>query len=177
MQVSPEDHLKFLLSRRSIRRFRREPIALEEVLRILDVARFAPSAGNRQPWRFIVVTDPEVKGRLSELHPWAWPLREAPLCVAVACDKELAPHSYQVDCASATMYLMLAAHAVGLGTVWIQALRNVEDIQKILRLPPNLVPVALVAMGYPAESPEPKARRELRELVYLNYYGEPLLKS
>jgi nitroreductase len=79
-----------------------------------------------------------------------------------------------VDCANATMYIMLAAHALGLGTVWIQTLRNVEDIQKILNLPSSYIPVALLAIGYPDESPAPKPRKSLEEIAYLNMFGNPL---
>lgn len=169
-----ETLIKFLLTRRSIRKFRRDPIPLDLVKRILDTARYAPSAGNRQPWIFIVVTDPEVKNRLAKIHRWAFPLEEAPMGIVVACDKNASPDSYHVDCANATMYIMLAAHAYGLGTVWLQTLRNIEDIQKILNLPPNFIPVSMLAIGYPAESPSPKPRKDLREIAYLNSFGNSM---
>ncbi len=69
------------------------------------------------------------------------------------------------------MYIMLAAHALGLGTVWIQSLRNVEEIQEILKLPEKLIPVAILAVGWPDESPNPKKRKELKEIVHLDRYG------
>jgi nitroreductase len=166
--------IEFLLTRRSIRRYKKEPVSMELIKRILDVARFAPSAGNRQPWVFIVVADPEIKARLAKIHRWAYPLEEAPMGIVVACNKDTSPDSYMVDCANATMYIMLAAHALGLGTVWIQTLRNVEDIQKILNLPSSYIPVALLAIGYPDESPAPKPRKSLEEIAYLNMFGNPL---
>lgn len=169
-----ETLIKFLLTRRSIRKFKKDPVPLDIVKRILDVARYAPSAGNRQPWIFIVISDPEIKSRLAKVHRWAYPLEEAPMGIVVACNKDVSPDSYHVDCANATMYIMLAAHAYGLGTVWLQTLRNVEDIQKILNLPANYIPVSMLAIGYPAESPSPKPRKDLKEIAYLNSFGNTL---
>ncbi len=166
-----DELLGFLKSRRSIRRFKPDPIPDEVLLKILDVARYAPSARNSQPWAFIVVKDVEVKRKLAGIHPWAKPLESAPVGIVVACNSEVSHESYQVDCASATMQLMLAAHAVGLGSVWLQTLRNVKEIQEIVGLPNNYVPIAMLALGIPDESPTAKKRKELREIVYLNKYG------
>ncbi|MEM1644635.1 MAG: nitroreductase family protein [Ignisphaera sp.] len=174
MSTDSESFVKFLLSRRSIRKFKKDFPSLDLVKRILDVARYAPSAGNRQPWIFIVVTDPEIKNRLAKIHRWAYPLEEAPIGIVIACNKDISPDSYLVDCANVAMYIMLAAHAFGLGTVWLQTLRNIEDIQNILNLPSNYIPVSMIAVGYPAETPYPKARKELKEITYLNFYGNPL---
>jgi nitroreductase len=166
-----EELLNFLISRRSIRKFRPDPVPDELILKILDVARYAPSARNSQPWVFIVVKDPEVKRKLANVHLWAKPLENAPVGIVVACNTEVSPESYQVDCANVTMQIMLAAHALGLGTVWLQTLRNVSEIQGIVGLPKNYVPVAMLALGYPDERPSPKKRKELKEIVYLNRYG------
>jgi nitroreductase len=174
MSIDREVFVKFLLSRRSIRKFKKEPVPMDLVKKILDIARYAPSAGNRQPWIFIVVTDPEVKNRLAKIHRWAYPLEDAPLGIVIACNRDTSPDSYQVDCANATMYIMLAVHAYGLGSVWLQTLRNIEDIQKILNLPSNYIPVAMIAIGYPDESPSPRPRKELKDIAYLNTYGKPL---
>jgi nitroreductase len=166
-----EELLNFLISRRSIRKFKPNPVPDELILKVLDVARYAPSARNSQPWVFIVVKDPEIKKKLANVHVWAKPLENAPVGIVVACNTEVSPESYQVDCANATMQIMLAAHALGLGTVWLQTLRNVSEIQEIVGLPKNYVPVAMLALGYPDERPSPKKRKELKEIVYLNRYG------
>jgi len=166
-----EELLNFLISRRSIRKFKPNPVPDELILKILDVARYAPSARNSQPWIFIVVKDPEIKKKLANIHIWAKPLENAPLGIVIACNTELSPESYQVDCANTTMQVMLAAHALGLGTVWLQTLRNINEIQEIVGLPKNYVPVAMLALGYPDERPSPKKRKELKEIVYLNKYG------
>ncbi|MCD6300553.1 MAG: nitroreductase family protein [Staphylothermus sp.] len=171
MPCGSDELLEFLKSRRSIRKFKPDPVPREVVEKILDTARFAPSARNSQPWRFIVVDDPSIKEQLTNIHPWAQPLKNAPLGIVVVSDKNASPISYLVDGANATIYIQLAAHALGLGTVWLQALRNIEDIQRILDLPGNLVPVAILAVGYPDEQPKPKDRLPLEKLVYYNKYS------
>lgn len=169
-----EEKLSFLLTRRSIRRFKPTAIDMGVVRRILDTARYAPSAGNRQPWIFVVVMDREVKEKLAKIHRWAYPLESAPLGIVVACNKDVSPDSYHVDCACAAVYIMFAVHAFGLGSVWIQTLRNIEDIQKILNLPSNYIPIAMLAIGYPDEQPTVKSRKELKDIVFLNRYGAAL---
>jgi len=170
-----DDYLEFLKSRRSIRRFKKDPPPLEMILKAIDVARYAPSARNSQPWRFIVVNDPLLKDRLAEIHPWARPLKEAPVSIVVACHVDESPTSYMLDCANATIYLLLALHALGLGAVWIQALRNVEELRVLLNIPNNAIPVAVIAIGYPDEKPEPRPRRPMSEVVFLNKYGHRLI--
>jgi nitroreductase len=167
--------LEFLKSRRSIRRFRRDSPPLDLILKAIDIARYAPSARNSQPWRFIVVNDPSLKNKLAEIHPWARPLKEAPIGVVVACHIDESPTSYMLDCANATIYLLLALHALGLGAVWIQALRNVEELRELLGIPNNAIPVAVIAIGYPDEKPEPRPRRPIDEVVFLNKYGSKFI--
>lgn len=162
--------LEFLKSRRSIRRFKPQEVPLEVISSILDVARYAPSAGNKQPWIFIVVLNKEVRSMLAKIHTWAFPLEDAPVNIVVACSKDVSPHSFQVDCANAAMYIMLAAHALGLGTVWIQSLRNISEIQKIVKLPENYIPVAIIALGYPDESPGPRPRKALSEVMCIEEF-------
>lgn len=169
--MSGEEYLEFLRSRRSIRRFKPDKPPLDLVLKVLDTARYAPSAKNSQPWEFIVVDDPEVKDRLSVLHGGAKPLKNAPMAIVVVSDRSVSPTSYLVDGANATMYILLGLHAVGLGGVWIQTLRDVQRIQEILGLPENKIPVSIIALGYPDEKPEPKPRKLLEELVHYNRYG------
>lgn len=143
-----EECLKLLLSRRSTRVFEDKEVSDELIKRILDVARYAPSAKNSQPWEFVVVKDEEVRRKLASIHRYAYPLQRAPVAIAVLCNPKLSPDSYLVDCANATIYLMLAAHALGLGTVWIQSLRNIKEINEILGAPEDRIPVALIALPH-----------------------------
>jgi len=76
-----------------------------------------------------------------------------------------------LDCANATLYFLLALHALGLGATWIQSLRNVEELKELLGLPNHVVPVAIIAIGYPDENPPPRPRKPLEEIVFYNKYG------
>jgi len=166
-----------LLERRSVRVFREDVPDLTAILRALDIARFAPSAGNRQPWKFVVIRDRSLIEKLSEIHPHARPLKGVGVAVAVYACKSESPVSYLVDGALAALYFWLALHCMGLATVWIQTLRNVEEINRILGAPDDCIPVALFPVGYPGEKPAAKPRKPLSELIYLNKFGEPLPPS
>ncbi len=172
MACTPDELVNFLKTSRSIRRFKPVPISRELIIKILDTARFAPSAHNSQPWRFIIVEDSVIKEKLANLHIGAKPLRSAPQAIVVVSDKNASPDSYLIDGANAAIYIQLAAHALGLGTVWIQTMRNIRDIQRILNLPENLVPVAILAIGYPDEQPRLRERIPLERLVYYDKYSK-----
>ena len=126
---------QFLLSRRSVRRFKPDPVPLDLVLRALDLARHAPSAHNRQPWEFVVVRDRGRIEELSRIHEWSSPVARAPLAIVVLADTRQAPDSYMQDGAIVATYLWLALHCVGLATVWIYTLNKAEEIRRIIRAP------------------------------------------
>ena len=164
---SPKDEMciDVLLSRRSIRLFKEEDVPLDIVLKAIDVARYAPSAKNSQPWRFYVFKRRDVIERLSEIHSHALPLKKSKIAVVVTAIPSLSPTSYLIDAALAALYLWLALTCFGLGAVWIQALRNVDDIRSIVGIPEEEIPVAILAIGWPAESPPPRPRKKLEEVV------------
>jgi len=168
------DCIEALLSRRSIRVYQDKDIPIQHVLKALDIARYAPSSRNSQPWRFIVVNDQNLLNQLSEIHPHANPLKRAKIAIVVLAVPEESPTSYMVDASLSTLYIWLALHCTGLGAVWIQTLRNIDEIRRILNIPENIIPVAILAVGYPAEKPEAKARKKLEDIVYINKYGEKL---
>ncbi len=162
--------IEFLKTRRSIRCFKKEKVPMEIIEKILDVARYAPSAHNSQPWRFIVIDDRDILDKLSRIHGGGKPLKNAPQAIVVACDERASPDSYLLDCANATIYIQLAAHALGLGTVWIQTMRNIDDIRKILDMPKHIVPASILAIGYPDEEPKPRSRIPLEKIMCMNKY-------
>lgn len=145
-----------LRTRRSIRKYTAQPIAGEDVRTMLGAAMLAPSAGNRQPWHFVVVDDRATLDRIATEHPYAKMAADAPLAVVVCgdLDAEKTKGFWVQDCAAATQNLMLAARALGIGSVWC-GLHPVEDrvapIRRILGLPDNIIPLSLVVMGYPAQ--------------------------
>ncbi|MEZ0344947.1 MAG: nitroreductase family protein [Infirmifilum sp.] len=155
----------FLLSRRSIRRFKPDPVPEELLRKALELARFAPSAHNGQPWRFYVVRDRKKLEKLARIHRWSKPILNAPLAVIVFSDSSASPRSHVVDGSIAATYLWLALHCVGLATVWIYTLEQVEEIRSIVGAPENLYPIAIFPVGFPGESPPPRPRKSLDEIV------------
>ncbi len=156
--------IEFLRSRRSIRRYLDKPVPEDLIHEILDTARYAPSAYNTQPWRYLVIYNRDVLDKLAEIHGGARPLREAPVAVVVACRMDESP-SPVIDCGNTALYIILAAHAHGLGSVWVQTWGYEEKIAEILGLPGNEKPIAIIPLGWPAEKPEPPPRKPLSDLV------------
>lgn len=151
------DAMEAILGRRSIRRYDGRPVTEDQIERILRAAMCAPSANNEQPWQFIVITDRRMLDRIPTIHPYAAMLKEAPLAVLICGDTSLekSPGYWVVDCAAATQNLLVAAHALGLGTVWLGVYprqQRMDDIAALLDLPDHIKPLALVAVGHPAET-------------------------
>lgn len=166
--------IQALLTRRSVRHYTNELVSAEQQETILKAAMHAPSANNQQPWQFIVVTEREKLTHLTELHPYAKSLLEAPMCIVVCGDLDLAKSAdYWVqDCSAATQNLMVAAHALGLGTVWLGVYpreARYKAIQEYLGLPETVVPFALIAVGHPSE-PLPTVDRYQAERVHINQW-------
>ncbi len=155
--------------RRSVRAYRDEPVEEEKLRRILEAAREAPSAANRQPLQFYVIRDESVRRELLEAYSQQW-FAEAPVIVCVCTRDSEAWHrsdgkSYaDVDATIAMDHLILAAAAEGLGTCWIGAFRP-EVVRKVLGLPPELEPLAMTPVGYPDQEPSPTGRKPLEEMV------------
>lgn len=152
-----------LLGRRSIRRFGAGPVDEPTATRILEAGMAAPSAGNQQPWRFVVLRDPTVKAAIAELSPHAGLLAQAPLGIVVCGDLDAEKHSgYWIqDCSAATENMLLAAHALGLGAVWLGYYPREErwrGAQRVLGLPERVIPLAVLAIGQPAEHKDPGGR-------------------
>ena len=123
----------------------------------------APSASNRKPWHFIVLTNRKILDNLARVHPHGKMLFEAPLCIAVCGDTSISPRYWVQDASAATENLLLAATALGLGTVWLGVHpreSRVDPIRKVLNIPENIVPLNLVSIGYPAEEKEPRTQYE-----------------
>jgi len=158
------DAMEALFSRRSIRKYSEGPIT-EEVLReVLEAAMSAPSAGNQQPWHFIIINDRNILDQVPSFHPHSHMIREAPVAILVCGDLKLEKHvGYWVqDCAAATENLLLAVHAKGLGAVWLGIFpreERVVGLRKLLGIPDHVVPLSLIPVGFPAESKPPRPDR------------------
>jgi len=138
-------------SRRSVRSYLPDPVPKEKLDRILESARLSPSAMNRQPWHFVVVTDSAKRKALSGGH-FAHFLEEAPVVIVGCGDKDASPKWYAVDTAIAMQTMVLVATGEGLGTCWIGSF-NEGDVKAALGIPPSYVVVALLAIGYPHDKP------------------------
>jgi nitroreductase len=155
--------MEALLSRRSIRKYASQPVSEAMVKQILEAVMAAPSASNEQPWQFIVLRDRQTMDEVPKLHPYSQMIKQAPLAILVCGDLQLAKHEgYWVqDCAAATENLLLAARALGLGSVWLGVYPRedrVAGLRKLLALPEHVVPFALIPVGYPAEEKPPANR-------------------
>lgn len=160
-------------TRRSIRAFRPYPIPEEALNRVLEAARIAPSGSNRQPWKFIVVRDEELRKRLAAACRNQGFVAEAPV-VVVACGYDIGydrggymgDMSVLVDVSIAFTHLILAARAEGLGTCWIGAFNN-DEVKDVLDIPEDVNVVAVTPLGYPRDDgfAEPGSRKPLAEII------------
>ena len=158
--------LQIIARRRSIRRYKDTRVDRATIIRLLKAGMAAPSANNRQPWDFIVITERETLNLLAGiLHPYARMLYHAPLCICV-CGRTRRDHAdtpediaWVLDCSAATQNILLAAEALGLGAVWCGVYPDediAEAIRGILNLPTHVFPLNVVAIGYPDEDPPVK---------------------
>jgi len=168
-------------TRRSIRRFKEVEIPEEDLKKILEAAIWAPSAGNLQPWEFIVVKDKKIKERLAEAALGQMWMTTAPVIVVVCANLERSASRYGErgrnlyaiqDTAAAIENMLLAAHALGYGACWVGAFDE-EEVRRILNIPHGIRPVALIPMGRPAEEPSVPYRRSLKDIVHKDVFGRP----
>jgi len=152
-----------ILTRRSIRKFKKTPISEDIIEQVLRAAMAAPSAGNCQPWHFVVLRDHAVMDKIPEFHPHSKMLLQAAAAIVVCWDKnsELADGYGIQDASAATENILLAAHSLGLGAVWLGIFprqHRVEKLKKLLNLPEHIIPLGVVAIGHPDEKKPPANR-------------------
>ncbi|MEJ5347141.1 MAG: nitroreductase [Desulfosoma sp.] len=164
------DVLTAIYERRSVRHFSDAPVDRKTVLELLRAASWAPSGLNNQPWRFALIWDPAWKEKLAGLTRYSATLKAAAVLVPVFLDKE-GSYDYVKDCqavGAAIQNFLLAAHAYGLGAVWIgEILKNKEAVRERLGLPDRLELMAVIALGHPAHRQQKSHRRPLEELIVL----------
>jgi nitroreductase len=155
--------IEAICSRRSIRRFTDQPVTDDVLTELIEAGMCAPSAGNERPWHFIIIRDRNIFDEIPRIHPYAMMLKEAPVAILVCGDLDIEKHKgfWVQDCAAATENILIAAHAKGLGAVWtgIYPMEDrVAQIQKLLGLPENVIPLSLIPIGHPVEE-KPRPRR------------------
>lgn len=155
----PVGPLQQILVRRSIRSFTDQEVVDETVKILLRAAMQAPSAGNQQPWRFVVVRDRQVLEKLADMSPYAGAAAGAALAVVVLGDAAGCPfaQNWAQDCAAATQNLLLEATHQGLGSVWLGVYPEKdreEKVARVLNVPEGITPFAVVALGYSKQANE-----------------------
>jgi len=166
------DLLQAIRERRSVRKFTDEAVSEEHLLTILEAGRWAPSGLNNQPWRFVVIEQEAIRKSVAEKTKYRKVLEAAPLQVAVFLDGEA---SYNRDkdlqgVGACLQNMQLAAHSLGLGTVWMgEILNRREEVEALLAVPESFELMAVLAVGHPAGTVKDSSRKPLSELVFRHY--------
>lgn len=165
--------MEAIRNRRSIRKYKPDPVPEDKIRAVLEAAIWAPKAWER--WEFVIVRDAKVRGELAKAAKGSEHVGEAPVDIVVcsnlkgakARDREL--YSIQ-EAAAAIQNLMLKAHEEGLGTCWVSEFREAA-VAKALGLPRGVRPLSIISLGYPDEAPSAPSRKGLGEVVHWDRYG------
>jgi nitroreductase/flavin reductase (DIM6/NTAB) family NADH-FMN oxidoreductase RutF len=175
---TPDSVINTILTRTSVRSYLNKTVEKEKIEQLLRAGMAAPSAVNRQPWHFIVVTDKKMLAAIADATPNAGMAAQAPLAILVCGDMNKALDGgardfWIQDASAATENILIAAHALGLGAVWTGTYPSQDrcaKIEKLMKMPQNIVPLNTIVIGYPAESPQPKDKWKTENISY-NVYG------
>ena len=164
-----------LISRRSIRKYTGERIDEAKIKAIIKAGMYAPSARNKRPWHFIVIDDREVMKKIMKVHPYSSMLAEASHAIVVCGDDKIenGPGYYKLDCSAATQNILLAAHSMDLGAVWLGVEPREERIKvvsSILGLPKHVHPLSIVSVGVPVKIPKDIPERFEPEKIRRNHW-------
>jgi len=174
------DVFEAIRKRRSVRAFTREDVSKEEVDKLIEAATHAPSAGNIQPWEFIVIRDSRIKRKLAMAALDQSFIEEAPVVIVVCANELRSGQGYGnrgatlyclQDTAAAIQNMLLTACALGLGTCWVGAFRE-ETVRETLSIPRGVRPVSIIPVGHAAKKPETRFKRALSEIVHYETYSE-----
>ncbi len=157
--------MKNILERRSIRKYTNEPVSDDDLTSLLKAAMAAPSAGNQQPWEFIVVLDRETLNAMITFHSKGGfnMLGHAQLAIVICGDLERQLHKgyWVLDCAAATENILIAAQSLDLGAVWLGIYPRdgrVTKMKELLNIPENVMPLSMISVGHPADKKKPSDR-------------------
>ena len=160
-----------ILNRKSIRKYKGIGVSNKDVEELLRAAMAAPSAGNEQPWEFVVLRDKEIMTKITEVHQYAKMLPNADVAIVVCGDVEKEKYKgYWVqDCSAATQNILIAAEEKGLGAVWL-GVYPVEDrvnaVKELLNLPSSVIPLSIIPIGYPDEERKAADRFDKTRIHY-----------
>jgi nitroreductase len=164
--------------RRSIRNFKKQNIPEETITQLIEAASYAPSAGNIQPWQFIIIRKPAIKKKLAESALNQAHVEQAPVVIVVCADEKRSSMGYGTrgktlyclqDTAAATQNILLTAHSLGLGTCWIGAF-NEDEAREAVKAPEGVRPVAIIPVGVPNGNPKQRSRRLLSQMTHYDSF-------
>lgn len=152
-----------ILARKSIRKYTDEKVSDEIIENLLRAAMQAPSAGNEQPWEFVIIRDKEIMKKITSFHPYSKMLLNTDVAIVVCGDvsKEVFKGYWVQDCSAATENILLAAEDMGLGAVWLGVYPmedRVEALKDLLNIPESVIPLSIIPVGYPDETRETVSR-------------------
>ncbi len=163
--------LQAIYSRRSVREFEDRPVPLEMIMEIIKAGTWAPSGLNNQPWRFAIVTDPDMKAKFEPLTKYDRIIRGAKALIPVFVDKEAMYHPTKDHQAigACLQNMLLAAHSMGLGGVWLgEIIKSDEEIRALLGLDGGVELMAVIALGFPARRDQKSRRNPLESVILYN---------
>jgi len=157
------DAIEAILNRRSIRKYSDKIISQDMIKLFLKAGFCAPSAGNQQPWHFMIIDNKELLLEIEKFHAHASMLKDADKAILVCGDLNLEKFVgyWMLDCSAATENILIAAHSQGVGACWLGIYPKEDRIiktKKLLNLPENIIPLSLIALGYPGENKSPSDR-------------------
>ncbi len=150
-----------MLNRKSVRKYSNKPVEQDKIDLIVKSAMSAPSAKNLQPWEFLVVTDKNLLKQIAKYIPNASYSKKSQFAIIVCGDKNVSEKFWVQDCSAATENILLAVESLDLGAVWCAVYPyedKVEKIQKLFKLPDNIVPLNVIPVGYPKKKETPKQK-------------------
>jgi nitroreductase len=162
------DLLEGIYTRRSVRSYTRQPVENDLLIEIIRAGTWAPSGLNNQPWRFVVIREKQVLLKLAALTKYGKIIESSPASIAVFADREVMyseVKDYQAM-GACMQNMLLAAHALGLGAVWIgEILKNAEPVRQLLELPPQMELMAVIVLGHPSPSQRKSSRKSIEEVL------------
>jgi nitroreductase len=172
------EFMEAIKGRRSIRRYKNQNIPDEAIAQLIEAATCAPSAGNIQPWEFVIARNPAVKEKLLEASYNQTAVQEAPVVIVVCADQNRSATGYGnrgktlyclQDTAAAVQNILLTAYSLGLGTCWIGAF-NEDEAAEAVKAPKGVRPVAMIPVGYPDVTPRQRNKRPVSEMVHYDSF-------
>jgi nitroreductase len=162
------DLLEGIYTRRSVRQYTDQPVEREQLDEIVKAGMWAPSGLNNQPWRFVIITSAEVRNKLAKQTKYDFIIERAPACIAVFLDKSAMYHEVKDHLAigACIQNMLLAAHGVGLGAVWLgEILKNADAVRRLLGVSDTMELMAIVAVGHSGAQKRTTTRKDLAEVL------------